>query len=132
MSLVVPNVGEKVILDYLTKEATTEPVTLKLYSSNTTPGETDTAGTYTECTGSGYAAINMVSGDWTVTQGAPSDSTAAEKTFTFTGALGNVYGYYVIKTSAGTLVWAERFSGAPFNIQNNGDQIKITLKITCD
>lgn len=130
MTIVVPNVGEGRILNNFLNKVAPQDATLKLYTNNVTPAETDTASTYTEATGSGYAAKNLVAANWTVTEGAPSDGTAAEQTFTFSGALGNVYGYYLVQTSSGILLWAERFSSAPQVIQNDGDQIKITPKIT--
>jgi hypothetical protein len=38
----------------------------------------------------------------------------------------NVYGYFVVQTTSGILLWAERFSDGPYPIANNGDQIKVT------
>lgn len=105
---------------------------LRLFTSNTTPAETDTEATYTEATGNGYAAITLTAANWTTTPGAPTNTAYAEQTFTFTGALGNVYGYYFTQVTSGKLVWAERFTSAPFNIANNGDQIKVTPQITAD
>jgi hypothetical protein len=105
---------------------------LRLYTNNITPGETDTAGTYTEAAGNGYAAITLTGGSWTVTEADPASAAYAQQTFTFTGALGDVYGYFVTQTTSGILMYAERFSGAPINIANNGDQIKITPTITGD
>jgi hypothetical protein len=133
MALLVPNNGEKIILEYLVNKVTAqEDLVLRLFTSNTTPGETDTASTYTEATGNGYSAITLTGASWTVSGTAPTEASYAEQTFTFTGALGNVYGYYMTRASTGDIVLAERFTTAPFNIQNNGDQIKITPKITCD
>lgn len=131
-TLVVPNVGEDLALKALLNHTAGVNQTLKLFTSNTTPAETDTAATFTEASGNGYAAINLTGSSWVFTPGAPSQAAYAEQTFTFTGALGNVYGYFVIQQGTGTLLWAERFTGAPFNIANNGDQIKVTPVITAD
>lgn len=131
-TLVVPNVGEDLALKALLNHTAGVNQTLKLYTSNTTPAETDTAATFTEAAGNGYAAINLTGSSWVFTPGAPSQAAYAEQTFTFTGALGNVYGYFVVQQGTGTLLWAERFTGAPFNIANNGDQIKVTPVITAD
>jgi len=131
MALVVVNNGESVALQLLTnKLVTPENLILRLYTNNITPGETDTAATYTEATGSGYAAITLTGASWTVS--GTTQIAYAEQTFTFTGALGNVYGYYLTRATSADLVLAERFTGAPFSINNNGDQIKITLVITAD
>lgn len=133
MALLVPNTGEVIALEALVNKTAPQNLVLKLYTSNTTPAEGDTAGTYTEATGSGYASITLTGASWgAASAGAPSSIAYAQQTFTFTGALGNVYGYFMVQASSGTLVLAERFSDGPYNIQNNGDQIKITPTITCD
>lgn len=59
-----------------------------------------------------------------------SAATYAQQTFTFTGALGNVYGYYLNRTTGTDLMVAERFSDGPYNITANGDQIKVTPLIS--
>ena len=131
MALVVVNNGESIALQLLTnKLATPENLILRLYSNNITPGETDTAATYTEATGNGYAAITLTGATWTVS--GTTQIAYPEQTFTFTGALGNVYGYYMTRATSADLIYAERFTGAPFSINNNGDQIKVTPVITAD
>lgn len=133
MSLLVPNTGEVIALKYLVGYTTsTENLVLRLYTNNKTPAETDTAGSYTEATGSGYGAITLTGSSWTVTGGAPSSATYAAQTFTFTGSLGNVYGYYLTRASSSDLVYAERFSDGPYNIAASGDTITITPQITAD
>lgn len=132
MALLVPNTGEVIALNYLTNKATPENLVLRLYTNNITPAETDTAATYTEATGFGYASIACPPVDWTVVAGAPSTATCTLKTFTFTGALGNVYGYYITRVTTGDLVYSERFTTGPFNIVNNGDTISITPVIGAD
>jgi Outer membrane receptor for Fe3+-dicitrate len=128
MALVVPNVGEEVMLELILAPN----LTLKLYTNNITPGETDTDLTYNEASGSGYLAKALVFGDWTITPGAPSEAVAPQQIFTFSGALGAVYGYFVIRASDGVLLWAERLTTAPFTVANSGDQIKITPRFSLD
>ncbi|HLC17492.1 MAG TPA: hypothetical protein VJM57_00565 [Thermodesulfobacteriota bacterium] len=105
-------------------------LTIKLFTNNVTPADTDTAGTYTEATGGGYAAKTITNGSWTVTVGNdPSDAAYAQQTWTFTGALTTnptIYGYYVVDAD-GTLLWAEKLA-ASFTPANNGDELKITPK----
>lgn len=108
MTLVVPNVGEELALNKYLK---LENLTLKLYSNNITPGETDTAATYTEVAGGGYASKTLTAASWTVTPDAPTVGLYAAQDFTFTGvtdAPGTIYGYYVVD-AANVLRWAERF-----------------------
>lgn len=133
MALLVPNNGEGDALQYFVNKATPENLVLRLFTNNVTPGETDTAGTYTEASGFGYSALTLTGASWgSPSEGAPSSIAYAQQTFTFTGALGNVYGYYLTRSTSGRIAYAERFSDGPYNIANNGDQIKITPTITCD
>jgi len=133
MSLVLVDGGESLALQYLVnKNASPQDLVLRLYTNNGTPAEADVVGGYTEASGNGYAAITLTGASWTASGTAPTQIAYAQQIFTFTGALGNVYGYYLTRASGGELVWAERFSDGPYNIQNNGDQIKITPKITMD
>lgn len=133
MALVVVNGGESIVLQLLTnKEDTPENLELCLYTNNKTPAETDAIGDYTEASGNGYARIALTGASWSVSGTAPTSIGYAQQTFTFTGALGNVYGYYLRRSGTVDLVLAERFSDGPYNITANGDQIKITPAITAD
>lgn len=134
MTLLVPNTGEVLALKAFLNHTAGESPKLKLYSSNTTPAETDTDATYTEATFAGYAAITLTGSSWTVTGGAPTSASYAQQTFTrsSTGATENQYGYFVVQATAGVLMWAERFSDGPYAVTNNGDNVKITPAITAD
>ncbi len=132
MTLLVANASEVIIMENFLNKTAPQDLRLKLYSSDTTPAETDTQATYTETTGGGYADTALVAANWTVTPGNPTTASYPEITFSFTGAAGNVYGYYVVQEISGALMWAERFTNAPLNIQNNGDEIRITLQITLE
>jgi hypothetical protein len=130
MALLVPNAAEDVILQNILNKTAPQDQRLKLFTNNVTPAETDTEASYTEAAGNGYSDVALNGAAWTVTPGNPTSAAAAQQTFTFTGALGNVYGYYVVQQTSGKILWAERFTGAPFVINNNGDQIKITPQFT--
>jgi hypothetical protein len=131
MTLLVPNAAEDVMLQNILNKTAPQSGRLKLFTSNTTPAETDTEASYTEAAGFGYVDIGpLTPASWTITPGAPTSAAYPEQTFTFTGALGNVYGYYVVQTTSGKILFAERFSTGPFNIANNGDQIKVTMQFT--
>lgn len=136
MALVVCNNGEVVALSYLVGKVTSvENLDYRLYTSNITPAETDTASTYTsnEAAGGGYAEKALTGASWTVTGGAPSEAAYAQQDYTFTGALtGNatVYGYFVTRATTGDLILAESFTA--FTPANNGDKILLTPKITAD
>jgi hypothetical protein len=133
MAIVVPNVGEVIALNLFFNKATPENQVLRLFATNITPAETDTAGTYTEAAGGGYANKALTGTSWTVTGGAPSTAAAGVQTFTFTGPLttnATVFGYYVTQTTSGILMFAESF--ASFTPTNNGDNIALTLNFTAD
>lgn len=132
MSLLVPNNGEGDLLAYAVNKSVPENLVLCLYTNNITPAETDVTATYTEAAGNGYGNVQTVGANWTVTEGAPSLAEYAQQTFTFTGPLGAVYGYFMKRVTSGRIAWAERFTDGPYNIVNNGDQIKVTPKFTQD
>lgn len=134
MALVVVNNGESVALQYLVNKATPENLVLRLFSSNTTPAETDTAATYTESSFTGYAAATLTGASWGApVEGAPTSISYAQQTFTCSGASSDtVYGYYMTRVTTADLILAERDAAAPFSITTSGDNIKITPSITAD
>jgi len=132
MPLKVPNNSEVFILEYILNKTTPDDIDIRLYTNDITPSDTDTITTYTEATGFGYAMIQLVPANWAIVAGNPSVASHTQVTFVFTGALGNVYGYMVTKRASGVLMWAERFNNGPYNIQNNGDEVKITPKLSLE
>jgi hypothetical protein len=132
--LLVPDVGESIMLQNILNKTAPENQSLRLYQNNITPAETDTAATYTVATWTGYANISLTGASWTVSGTAPTQAAAAQQTWTSTAGSQsqNNYGYYVVQASSGILMWAERFSDGPYLIVNNGDQIKVTPVITLD
>ena len=132
MTLVVPNQGERLMLDAATGKTTpATPWTLRLFVNNHTPANGDTEADYTEAAGGGYAAIPLDETAWTTTPGSPTASVQPQQTFTFTGALtanASIYGYYVTDDND-KLVYAEKLA-APFQPQNLGDNLKVTARLT--
>jgi len=132
MAGVFPNAAEDLVLKLLINQASPQSLVLKLFTNDVTPGETDTEATYTEASGHGYAPATLTPGTWTVTTGFPSQAAYPAQTFTFTGPLGNVYGYYLTQVSSGKLLVAERFQDAPLVVANNGDEIRVSVAMTLD
>ena len=100
MALVVCDGGELIALKALVNNAAQSTnLTLKLYKSDTTPGNTDTAATYTEADFTGYSAATLTGSSWVVT-GNP--VTYAKQTFTSSAGSQNqnVYGYYIVAGAA--------------------------------
>lgn len=132
MALLVPIVGENVILENIVNKTAPQNPVLRLFQNNITPADTDTAGTYTESSFSGYASITLAGASW---NSAASGSIAysAQQTITCSGAASqSVYGYYITQVTSGILMWAERDASAPFPIANSGDAVKITPAITAE
>ena len=133
MSLLCPDVGEVQLLKVALGKAAQEDQTLKLFTNDKTPAEGDVAGDYTEASGSGYAAKTLTGSSWSVANDAGvTTAEYAEQEFAFSGALGNVYGYFIIGATSGLILWAERFTGAPFNVAGATTPIRITPKITLE
>lgn len=128
----IPSVAEVKNLNLILNQT----LTLRLYSNNVTPAKGDTAATYTEVIGGGYAAIPLAYGDWTITAAAGSVPTRASQAalniiFTgVTGAPGSVYGYFITDDD-GVLFGSERFSESvvPFNPKLNS-RIRVTPRYT--
>lgn len=132
-----------------------ENYALKLYSSNTTPAESDTAGTYTEVSnGSGYTTGGQTissmlaqsganvwavpatvggggTGAWAVALGSGStnvpESTATALNWTWSGNV-SAYGYFTVGATTGTIGWSERFSNPPKNFAS-GDTLALTPRL---
>lgn len=124
MSLIVPDSQElEVINDRLGG-----PLTLRLYSNNVTPSGGSSASGFTEVSGGGYASVELLFANWTITVGDPTFGIYPEQEWVFTGATdspGSIFGYYVTRDSDGELMFAERFPSAlvPF-VAEAGSQIK--------
>jgi hypothetical protein len=133
MALLVPDVGEARLLANALNKATPANQTLKLFVNDVTPGESDTAATYTAAAGGGYADKTLTGSSWTVASvGGVTTASYAEQVFTFTGVLTTnptIYGYFVVDAADGVLLWAER-AGSTFVPTNNGDTYKVTPAIT--
>lgn len=136
MSLLVPDVGEVLLLGRMLYGSSPENLTLKLYKTNVTPAESDTHASYTEADFTGYAATTLTStqsgGTWavpTTSSGTTSSTYGTNSVFSCTGGSSQtVYGYYVVGATSGTLHWAELFSSSR-NMTPPSDTLTVTPKI---
>lgn len=133
MTLLVPNNGEGDALSYFVNKSVPENLILKLFKNDYTPVEGSIAADFTVADFTGYANITLVGANWVITEGAPSEATYAQQSFT-ASAVGSqsVYGYMLVRATSGRIAYAERFSGGPFVISASGDSIKVTPKVTLD
>lgn len=140
MALVVPDTAEILMLQYLVNMLSTDGTAgpsgghrlLRLFTNNATIDDSITFGGLTEATGpTGYTPFTLVGSSWTTTQSVGvTTAVYSEQTFTFTTGV-TVYGYYVTNLGS-SLLWVEKFSGAPFTLPAGGGEIAITAKITLD
>jgi hypothetical protein len=131
--LVCPDEGEVLVAQNWLNKVAPQDQSLRLFKNNITPAETDTEAGYTQADFPGYAAIPLTGADWTITPGAPTSASTAAKVFTQSAINAqNIYGYWIRQSVSGKILVAERFSGAPFALANNGDSITVTPTITFD
>ena len=130
MSVVVPNSSEVIILQYITNNDAPENISMRLYANDITPNDGSTTASFIEVIEGGYAVRSLSPNGWTIVSGTPSQASYAELTWSFTGPVGNVYGYYVTRDTGGEVLWAERFTTGPFNVKTAGDEIKVLPRLT--
>lgn len=123
------NEGENRILNILLgATAVDSNLYLGLYTNETEPAETDALAQITEPSENGYERKTLARGSWDISADLAS---FAQQTFAATGAWGNVYGYFIATSSDGNgkLMFVEQFTNGPYNVQNNGDEIKVTPSV---
>lgn len=132
MSFVTTDLGEILLLRYMLNNSTANDVRLHLYTNNRTPAESDVLSMYTESVVSGYSVKELPGTAWTfATSASTSSATFARQTFTFS-ATETVYGWYMTNQGNTTLIWAERFTGAPFNLPSGGGVIELDPKLSLE
>ena len=105
--------GEVLLLKYMLNYTASDNCKLRLYTNNTTPVEADTTVNYTESSAAGYALATLTGTSWTVsTTSNVTTAVYAERTFSYSTSE-TAYGYYVTNNAGNTVLWAERFTGAP-------------------
>lgn len=137
MPIVVPDAAEVEWLKRaLYANAGSENLSLRLFSNNITPAESDVAGTYTEATFTGYAAKTLTSSQSGSTWGVPSTSGGLTTSTYATNQVYSpttsqtIYGYYLLFATSGIIAGAEAFgAGKPLA---NGDQLTVTPKWGAD
>lgn len=136
MALLIPDVGEVVLLNSMLRTTTPEAQTLKLYKNDISPAEGDTAGTYTESTLGSYAAAALTRNSWgaAATNAGVTSTSYAAQLFSFTSGTEVIVGYYVVGTTSAILLWAERIYPTPGNTfyGANLDTLSITPRMQLD
>lgn len=142
MTILIPNEGELLLLEAMIGKTAAGNLILALYTSNTTPADTDALATYTEMGAvQGYTSKTLTMASWaSAVAGTGSGTSLSNKasiayaqqvwTFDGTGGAQNVYGYFMKNAGATKLAGAERFASAPIVVSLAGDTIKITPQLT--
>lgn len=135
MAIIIPDKGEELILNFiLGKKSVPATQTLRLFKNDYVPVESTNLVDFVEATENGYAPITLNSSNWTVmTNSGVTSANHTEQVFTFSEAV-SVYGYYITVVADGNnqVLWAEKFTNAPFVLPANGGSIAITLRIAAD
>ena len=108
----VVNQAEEAWLDLITDV----DMTIRLFRTDVDTGLTEaqkdalTQAAFTEANFAGYAAVSLTTA-WTTTQGNPSEASRTAVVFTrsSTGAIQNIFGYYLTRNSDGALQWYEQW-----------------------
>lgn len=125
----LPFTGEELLMNYITGNATVDNFVAHLYSNARTPSKDDTVAEYTEVASGGYAEEEITPGDWTVDYSSGTTTMEATVTFTFTGAVAQIYGFYITNNARTVLFHAEEFSDAPVSIGGGGGTEDVTISI---
>lgn len=137
MPIVVPDAGERRLLEYIVNKTPVTNMILHLYSNNVNlTTETFTYDSFTKATGApGSSAPNvppavpLLGVNWSAgtTSGISSAVYSSSITFTFSAAA-SIQGYLVTDTS-NNILWAEEFPGAPFTLPSAGGEISIRPQV---
>ena len=137
MPIVVPDAGERRLLEYIVNKTPVTNIILHLYSNDVDlTTEAFTYGSFTKATGAVGSsdpnvppAVPLLGANWTsgTTGGISSAVYSSSITFTFSAAA-SIQGYLVTDTS-NNILWAEEFPGAPFSLPSAGGEISIRPQV---
>lgn len=142
MPLVVPNAGERKLLEYIVGKSSLAngQLVLRLYTNTVDlSNEQFSTGSFTEANGYGYSSVTLSGSNWNVSTNGTGISSAVYNTgitFSFSNSSSssssvssiNVQGYYVTNNS-NEILWAEEFPGAPFSLPSTGGEIAIRPQV---
>jgi len=130
MPLVVPNEGERRMLEYIVNKSSPTNLVLKLYTNSVNLSTDDfDQSNFTESGATGYASVTLAGSNWSVatTSGVSVATYGSSVTFSFLEGA-SIYGYYVTNSS-GAIMWAEEFPSAPFTLPSDGGQISVRPQV---
>lgn len=130
MPLVVPDGGERKMLEYIVNKSAPTDLTLRIYVNDVdllSEGFSSTS--FTEASATGYVGAALPGANWIVatTSGISTATYATTVTFNFSTSQ-DLYGYYVTN-AGGQVMWAEEFPSAPFRLPAGGGQIVVRPQV---
>lgn len=132
MALVVPDISEPVLLEYMLKTTSFPNYVIKLYTNNYTPAQGTLLADFTEATFTGYTGTTFARSAWGTASANPvtnKGEISANQVSWTAGSSETVYGYYVVSDDGSPkLLWAELFDSSKA-LQTN-DILNITLNFT--
>lgn len=130
MPLVVPDEGERRLLEYIVNKTAPTNLVLHLYKNIVDLAtEAFTASSFIESTAAGYAAVTLTGSNWTASTSAGITAAVYSTAITFAFTAGDsIRGYYVTDTS-NNILWAEEFPGAPFTLPSSGGEIAVRPQV---
>lgn len=130
MALVVPDGGERRMLEYIVNKSAPTALTIRLYVNDVDlSSEGFSASNFTEASGAGYVAVALPGANWVVstTSGISTARYATGVTFNFSVGQ-QLYGYYVTN-AGGDVMWAEEFPSAPFSLPAGGGSVVVQPQV---
>jgi hypothetical protein len=115
------------------RQADPEDIVLRLFSNEIEPDPTHTAADYDELEGGGYApqALRGPADVEIVEQkGREIAVQTVLKVWDFTGRAEPVFGYLAVGATSGKGYWVDRFADGPYEVNGDGDQIKVSVRLT--
>lgn len=100
-----------------------------LFFSNITPTEDTDFVNYTEVSGGGYARKALTPANITITAGDPATATHPDLTWTFSSAVGNIYGWALVD-EYGYVKCINTFPDGPINIDAAGKQVILAVSFS--
>lgn len=130
MALKAPPEGRAEMLGYIVNKVSQGAPKIALYLNDITPaGTAEVHATFTLITEPADAAVKTFTSTLWDVASTPGTASYPQLTYTFT-TTATAYGYEVSNNGATKTLWAERFTGAPYNIPSGGGTIKVTSTIT--
>jgi hypothetical protein len=133
----MPDCGEIESLNrMLNKNSIPKNLLLHLYTNNRIPTESDNHTDYSEVLSSGYAPIELIGDNWTITNTDGISRAEYPLTiFNFTSAVAAVYGWYIttLDVAGNTALYlVQKFIDGPYSIGVSGGKIETTPRIELD